>query len=167
VGSPANITTLTANFNGGASTASVTDTTTLTDGLRLQKFQQLPGASGSCTTVPPATLSMGVPSAPWSASSILPSASTTPGRCLAYLIVGTNTSASNVTNINVSDLVPANTQLELSCGAPTATGPVALVGAYANGFTGTLSAQSAPTPGSPLLPGQSFTIQFCVRINTM
>jgi trimeric autotransporter adhesin len=166
-GSPANVTTLTASFNSGSGTASVTDTTTLTDGLRLQKFQQLPAGNGSCTTVPSAVVSGGVPNAPWSATSILPSVSTLPGKCIAYLIVGNNTSTANVTNISVTDLVPANTQLELGCGAPAVTGPIALVGSYPGGFTGTVTAQSSPSASTPLAPAQTFTVQFCVRINTM
>jgi trimeric autotransporter adhesin len=166
-GSPPNITTLTASFNGGAANASATDTTTLTDGLRLQKYQQLAGGTGACVSVPAASLTAGVPGAPWSTTPILPSANTVPGRCIAYLIVGTNTSTSNVTNINVSDVVPANTQLDTGCGAPVVTGPVALVGSYGNGFVGTISAQSSPAVTTPLATLQTFTLQFCVRINTM
>jgi trimeric autotransporter adhesin len=166
-GSPPNVTTLTAAFNGGATNVSATDTTSLTDGLRLQKYQQLVGGTGSCIATPPAVLASGVPNAPWSTTPILPSVNTVPGRCIAYLIVGTNTSNSNVTNINVSDLVPANTQLEVGCGAPSVTGPIALAGSYANGFAGTISAQSAPAATTPLATSQSFTLQFCVRINTI
>ena len=51
-GSPPNITTATVTYNGGTSTLTVTDTTSLSDGLKLAKYQQLPGGNGSCTTTP-------------------------------------------------------------------------------------------------------------------
>jgi hypothetical protein len=168
-GSPPNVTTLTATYNAGASTASANDTTTLTDGLKLDKYQQLPVAgmvTGSCTTTPSTTLTMGVPNAPWSNMAIAASANTVPGKCIAYLIVGTNTTASNITSINLSDLVPANTTLETGCGAPAVTGPIALTGGpYTTGYTGMVTAAS--TMGMPLPPAGTFTLQFCVKINDM
>jgi hypothetical protein len=63
--------------------------------------------------------------------------------------------------------VPANTSLELGCGAPTVTGPIALSGTYAAGFTGTINAQSSPAATTPLAQNQTITLQFCVKINTM
>lgn len=165
-GSPANVTTLTATYNAGASTTSATDTTSLTDGLKLDKYQQLPAGTGSCTTTPAVTLTLGVPNAPWSNMAIAASANTVPGKCISYLIVGTNTTAANITNINITDVIPPNTKLEVGCGAPTVTGPIALTGGpYANGFTGTITAQSSPTPATPLPPTATFTLQFCVKIN--
>ena len=167
-GSPPNVTTLTATYNAGGSTASATDTTTLTDGLKLDKYQQLPGGTGSCVTTPATTLTLGVPNAPWSNMAIVAGPNTVPGKCIAYLIVGTNTAAANVTNINVTDVVPANTKLETGCGAPTVTGPVALSGGpYVTGFTGTILAQSSPLATTPLPPTGTFTLQFCVKINDM
>ncbi len=167
-GSPPNVTTLTATYNAGGSTASANDTTTLTDGLKLDKYQQLPGMNGSCVVTPTATLTAGVPNAPWSNMAIAASANTVPGKCISYLIVGTNTTAANITNINVSDLVPANTKLETGCGAPAVTGPIALSGGpYATGFTGMVTAASSPMASTPLPPGTSFTLQFCVKINDM
>ena len=165
-GSPPNVTTLTATYNAGGSTVSATDTTSLTDGLKLDKYQQLPAGTGSCTTTPTTTLTLGVPNAPWSNMAIGASPNTVPGRCIAYLIVGTNTTAANITNINITDVVPPNTKLEVGCGAPAVTGPIALTGGpYATGFTGTIAAQSSPTSATPLPSTATFTLQFCVKIN--
>lgn len=167
-GSPPNVTTFSATYNGGGSSASATDTTTLTDGLRLNKYQQLPNGDGSCTVTPPTVLTAGVPNAPWSNTSIAASPNTMPGKCIAYLVVGTNTTASNISNINVSDQVPPNTSLATGCGSPAVTGPIALVGGpYVNGFTGIVVAQSSPMPTTPLAPTNVFTLQFCVKINDM
>jgi uncharacterized repeat protein (TIGR01451 family) len=164
--SPPNITTINATYNGGASPLSVTDTTSRSEGVRLVQYQQLPAGNGACTTVPTTTLSGSVPNAPWSTSAIPAGPDTVPGKCIAYLIVGTNTSGANATNIDLSDLVPPNTAIETGCGAPAVTGPLALVGAYANGFAGTIKAQSAPTAATPLGPNQTITLQFCVKVNT-
>ena len=165
-GSPPNATTLTATYNAGGSTASATDTTTLTDGLKLDKYQQLPAGTGSCVTTPATSLTMGVPNAPWSNISIGGSANTIPGKCIAYLIVGTNTAAVNITNMIVTDILPPNTSLATGCGAPAVTGPIALSGGpYVTGFTGTMVAQSSPLASTPLPPAGTFTLQFCVKIN--
>ncbi len=165
-GSPPNQTTITATYNGGASTASANDQTTLSDGLKLDKYQQLPAGTGSCVTTPVATLTGSTPNAPWSNMAIVASANTVPGRCISYLIVGTNTSAANITNINVSDVVPPNTTLATGCGAPAVTGPIALSGGpYATGFTGAIAAASSPTAATPVPPNGTFTLQFCVKIN--
>jgi trimeric autotransporter adhesin len=166
-GSPANVTTLNVTYNAGANALSATDTTTISEGVRLVKYQQLPAGTGSCTTTPTAALTGGVPAAPWSTAIIPSSPNTTPGKCIAYLIVGTNVAAANATNINLTDLIPPNTSLEPGCGAPVVTGPIALVGSYAAGFTGTVTAQSSPTAATPLAPNQNITLQFCVKINTM
>jgi trimeric autotransporter adhesin len=166
VGSPPNITTATVTYNGG-NILTVTDTTSLSDGLKLAKYQQLPGGNGSCTTTPATILTAGVPNAPWSNAALAASANTVPGNCISYLIVGINSATANATNINLSDLVPVNTSLELGCGAPTVTGPIALTGSYTTGFTGTISAQSSPTATTPLAQNQTITLQFCVKINTM
>ena len=165
-GSPPNVTTITATYNAGGSTASASDTTTLTDGLKLDKYQQLPGGTGSCATIPTTTLTGSTPNAPWSNLAIGASANTVPGKCIAYLIVGTNTSGSNITNINISDVVPPNTKLETGCGVPTVTGPIALTGGpYVIGYTGAVSAASSPLATTPVSPSGTFTLQFCVKIN--
>ncbi len=168
VGSPPNISSLTVTYNSGASTAAATDTTTLTDGLKLEKFQQSPGGTGVCTTVPVATIAAGIPNAPWSGGPLAAGANTAPGRCVSYLIIGTNNSSSNITNISISDLTPPNTKLEAGCGLPTVTGPVALSGGpYATGFSGMISAISAPLASTALPPNGTFTLQFCVKINDL
>lgn len=162
-GSPPDLTTLTATYNVGASSVAVTDTTSLTNGLKLDKYQQLVPA---CNPAPTTTLTAGVPNAPWSNMAFAASANTVPGKCIAYVVVGTNTTASNITNINVTDVVPANTSLEAGCGLPAVTGPVAVTGGpYATGFTGTVSAASSPLATTPLPPTGIFTLQFCVKIN--
>ena len=165
-GSPPNLTTITATYNAGGSTASASDTTTLTDGLKLDKYQQLPAGTGSCVTTPTTTLTGSTPNAPWSNMAIVASANTIPGKCIAYLIVGTNTSGSNITNVNISDVVPPNTKLETGCGVPTVTGPIAVTGGpYVSGYTGTVSATSSPLATTPVPPTGTFTLQFCVKIN--
>ncbi len=160
-GSPPDLTTVTATYNSGGATAAATDTTTLTSGLKLDKYQQLPGGTGSCTTTPTTTLTAGVPNAPWSNTAISASANTVPGKCIAYLVVGTNTTGSNITSVNLTDVVPANTVLETGCGSPTASAPLGITGGpYASGFTGTVTATAATVTS-----GQVFTLQFCVKIN--
>lgn len=168
VGSPPNVSSLTVTYNAGASTASATDTTTLTDGLKLEKFQQSPGGTGACTVAPTATITAGVPNAPWSGGPLASGANTAPGRCVAYLIIGTNNSTSSITNIAISDVTPPNTKLEAGCGLPTVTGPVGLSGGpYATGFSGVISATSAPLASTPLPQAGLFTLQFCVKINDL
>ncbi len=168
VGSPPNLTSITATYNSGGSTATATDLTTLTDGLRLEKYQQSPGGTGSCVTTPITALTGSAPNAPWSNAAVAASVNTIPGRCIAYLIIGTNASAANITNISLADVVPANTTLAGGCGIPTVTGPIALTGGpYVNGFTGIVSAVSSPMATTPLPPTGTITLQFCVKINDM
>jgi len=166
-GSPVNTTQITATYSTGPTlTASATDQTTLTDGLKLDKYQQLPAGTGSCLGgTPAATLTGTVPNAPWSSMAIPASANTVPGRCIAYLIVGSNTTATNITNVNLADVVPANTKLETGCGVPTVTGLIALSvpGTYITGYTGSIVATST----AALPPTSVFTMQFCVKINDM
>ncbi len=156
-GSPPNTTAFTITYNSGGNSTQATDVTTLSAGLKLDKYQQLvPTCAGGA---PSATLP-----GSWTASAIPAGPNTIPGKCIAYLIVGTNTTASNITSINISDLVPSNTILELGCGAPSATSPLAVTGGpYANGFTGTVQAQSGASPA--LLPAGTVSLQFCVKIN--
>jgi uncharacterized repeat protein (TIGR01451 family) len=166
-GSPVNTTSLTATYNTGASTASASDQTTLTDGLKLDKYQQLIGGTGLCTGgTPTATLVGSTPNASWINTPIPASPNTIPGKCIAYLIVGSNTTAANITNINLSDVVPGNTKLEIGCGVPTVTGPIAITGGPYNlivpaPYTGPITAAST----GPLPPTGVFTMQFCVKIN--
>lgn len=147
--SPADVTTLTATY--ATTTTSTTDTTTITDGLLLNKQH----VATSCSTTP----SSGWTTNPYNGtvSGFNPIA---PGNCIAYLITGTNTTANPITSITVNDGTPANTTLNTSCGAPTASSGFSVVGAPANGGTGTFT-----VTGASLAPGSFFTVQFCVKIN--
>lgn len=142
---PANVTTLTARYNTGASSASATDSTTVSDGLVLVKDQQ----AVNCATPAPQ---------PAGGFSTGPIASAAPGTCIAYRIRATNTTAAGITAVVVNDNIPANTTHRVSCG-PAAT-TVGTITAPADGATGTVSA----TVG-PLAPAQVAEMTFCVRID--
>jgi trimeric autotransporter adhesin len=172
-GSPPNVTTITATYNTGMSTTSATDTTTLTSGLRLNKYQRTFACAGPAPTF---TLTLGVPNAPWTSASLAASAATAPGQCIAYLIVGENTTANIINSISLTDVTPSNTKLETSC-TPVApnitTGPLFANSVPANATTGTISGVSAASNAGPanamsgLNSGAFVTLQFCVRINAM
>ncbi len=109
--SPADVTTLTASYNSGTQTVSVTDTTSVTNGLLLSKAQ----SAGTCAA--------GMSAGPFSTAAISAGANTAPGKCVAYQITAANTSTAAITNVALSDIVPSNTTLAAtSCFAPTATG---------------------------------------------
>ena len=144
--SPADQTTLTLTYNGGASTAAVTDTTSVTDGLFLKKEQ----ATTACNTTPSV----------YSIAAITASTATAPGQCIGYRITATNTSAASISSVVISDIVPANTTRIDSCGAPAATGGATVGGSAPAGGSGTVTASF-----SPLAPGASFQMTFCARIN--
>jgi trimeric autotransporter adhesin len=147
--SPADVTTLTATYNAGASTVSANDTTSVTNGLLLSKTQ----VAGTCG----AALLAG----PFTSAAITASAATQPGKCVAYQITASNTAATAITTVVLSDLVPANTTLaSTSCGAPAATGGAVIGGVSAEGATGAVTATLAS-----LVPTASFQLTFCVRIN--
>lgn len=145
--SAADVTTLTATYNAGASTASATDNTSVTDGLLLQKGQ----AAVSCTATGPFT---------YSAAPIAAGANTAPGQCIAYQISASNTTAASITTVALSDNIPANTTRHDACGIPAATGAATVGGTSANGTTGTVTASLAS-----LASTASFALTFCVRIN--
>ncbi|MBX3673918.1 MAG: DUF11 domain-containing protein [Burkholderiales bacterium] len=143
---PANVTTITATYNGGANTAAATDSTTVTDGLVLLKEQvavacAAPGPHAGYSTAP-------IPSGP----------ATAPGQCIAYRITATNSTAAGITLVVVNDNIPANTRQRDSCGAPATT--VGAVSSPGDGLTGTISANVGP-----LTPSQSAVVTFCVRID--
>jgi trimeric autotransporter adhesin len=177
-GSPPNTTTISGTYNGGANTASANDISTLTGGtLALDKYQQLiPTCMGGTPAV--SLDASGVPTGAWTNAAIPAGPNTAPGRCIAYLVLGANRTGANITNISLTDVVPPNSYLVTGCGAPSASGPLAPVGTYANGFTGTVTAQSSPLATTPLppvnvgaggalpLPGV-VALQFCVRINDL
>ncbi len=148
--SPADISTLTATYNSGAATTSATDTTSVTNGLLLNKTQ----VAGTCA----AALVAG----PYSAAAIPAGVNTAPGKCVAYQITATNTSSGSITAVVVSDTVASNTTLAAtSCAAPAASGGATIGGtATLEGSTGTVTATIAT-----LVPSASFQLTFCVKIN--
>ena len=148
--SPANVTTLTATYNGGTATASTNDTTTVTNGLLISKTQ----AAGICAAA--------LLSGPFSNAAIPAGPNMAPGKCLAYQVTATNTTPGALTNIVMSDIVPANTTLAAtSCAAPTATGGATVGGtATTEGSTGTVTATLAS-----LASTASYQLTFCVKIN--
>ena len=149
---PADVTTITGNVSvGGVAAGSITatDTTSVTDGLLLEKTQQTVGCAaapvvGSYTSAP-----------------IGQSSATAPGQCIAYQVKATNTTAGVITNLNISDIVPANTSLQTTCGAPSLAGAVIANPTYVNGFTGTVASGTVASLAST----GSTTLTFCVRIN--
>ena len=143
--SAADITTLTATYTGG--TASATDTTSVTDGLLLKKYQVAVG----CAAAGPFT---------YSDAAIPAGANTAPGQCIAYQINATNTTAATITNVALSDNIPANTTLNTGCGAPAATAGALVGGTATNGTAGTVTATAAT-----LASTASFQLTFCVKIN--
>ncbi len=146
---PPDVTTIIGTVNGGPTTVSATDTTSVTDGLLLQKTQQ----TVSCTGTPVV--------AAYSSAPIAASTATAPGQCIAYQVKATNTTAGTITNLAISDIVPANTSLALTCGAPSLSGVVIANPSYVAGFTGTVTSGTIASLGSTA----STTLTFCVRIN--
>ncbi|MEY4730151.1 MAG: hypothetical protein RL020_1309 [Pseudomonadota bacterium] len=149
---PADVTTITGNVTvGGVAAGSITatDTTSVTDGLLLEKTQQTVG----CAVVPAV--------GSYSSAPITASAATAPGQCIAYQVKATNTTAGIITNLNISDIVPANTSLITTCGAPSLAGVPVANPAYVTGFTGTVSSGVLAS----LASSASTTLTFCVRIN--
>ena len=147
--SPANVTTFTATYNGGTATSTVTDTTSVSGGLLLNKVQ----AAGTCA----AALATG----PFSAAPIGAGPNTVPGKCVAYQITATNTGSGPLTTIVLNDVIPANTTLAAtSCVAPFATGGAVVSGATSEGATGTVTASLAS-----LAANSAFQLTLCVKIN--
>jgi uncharacterized repeat protein (TIGR01451 family) len=148
---PADVTTITVTYNTSA-TATATDTTSVTDGLLLLKEQAPVGCSaasgGTYVTTP-----------------IPPGAATAPGQCIAYRITATNTTAGTITNVVLSDIVPANTTMKFACSGNGATNPTVTPGSMAgtsaaDGATGTVIANVGT-----LTSTQAAVLYFCVQIN--
>ena len=155
--SPDNSTTLTATytFSDAAFTVQVTDTTKLGDLLTLQKYQQLVACSG--VGVPPSNTLPGG----WTQTQISASPSTAPGKCIAYLVVGKNTTPASLTNIVITDQIPSFTTFIAGCS------PSFLVSG-GTGFTQpSIPPTSSPitTSGGTLVPGAEVQLQYCVKIN--
>jgi uncharacterized repeat protein (TIGR01451 family) len=146
----ADVTTLTATFNGGSQTISSNDTTSVTNGLLLSKAQ----VAGTCAA--------GLSAGPFSTAAISAGANTAPGKCVAYQITATNTTSGSITNVVISDIVPSNTTLAAtSCFAPAATAGATVGGtATTEGSTGTVTATLAS-----LASAGTFNLTFCARIN--
>jgi trimeric autotransporter adhesin len=160
---PPNITTITATYAGGPLVT--TDTTTLTEGVSLRKYQQLI----SCTATPSVTFSStvtpNIPDAPWTTAAVgaITNPASAPGQCIAYLVVATNVAGSALTSVQISDTVPVGgpATVQTSCGAALATAPgSAPIGAVGAGAVGAIST-TAPT----LAIGAKFHLRFCVQIN--
>ena len=144
---PANVTTLTARYNGGAASVAATDSTSVSDGLVLLKEQR----TVNCDGTSPGT---------FTTAPIPAGAATAPNRCLQYRITATNTTATNITNVVISDNIPGNTRQENLCGAPATTlGSIASPG---TGNTGTIVATFSP---GTLTPAATMVVTFCVRID--
>lgn len=80
-----------------------------------------------------------------------------PGACIRYQITATNSGASNVNTVVISDNVPANTTYHASVAASSTLGSLT---APLAGATGLVQANVGI-----LTPGQSATMSFGVRIN--
>jgi uncharacterized repeat protein (TIGR01451 family) len=144
---PANVTQLTARYNAGALSTSATDSTTVTDGLLLNKRQRTINCDGSSPGV-------------YTAAAIPAGAGTAPGKCLQYEIVAQNTTALNITLVVLSDAIPPNTVQRNGCGAPAAAPAGPVVTSPGDGATGTITSNIGT-----MTPAQSSTLTFCVQIN--
>lgn len=144
---PANVTTITARYNAGASSTAATDTTSVTDGLVLTKRQRTISCAGVTVEV-------------FSTAPIPAGPATAPAQCIQYEIVAQNTTALNITAVTINDNIPANTRQHNACGAPAVAPPGPLVTSPGNGNTGLISVAVGP-----LTPGQSSTLTFCVQID--
>ena len=147
-------TTITATYNGGASTTSATDITTVIAGvLNLVKDQAL---DANCDGVPDTAYSNGTITAK-------------PGQCVRYRITATNNGTANVTSVVISDATPTNTVYNTGALCPasgaavaaTTVGTVATTPAVGNCVANvTVSA----TVGM-LTPSQNAVLTFGVQIN--
>jgi len=143
---PANVTTITATYFGGATT-SATDSTTVTDGLSLLKEQRTINCDGTGASA-------------YQTAAFAAGPLTVPGRCIGYRVTATNTTAAPVTSVVINDLVPANTTMHYPCGAPAVTVGTIAGTTPPTGATGTVTANVGP-----LTPLQQAALTFCVRID--
>jgi uncharacterized repeat protein (TIGR01451 family) len=148
---PANVTTLTATF--GAATTFATDSTSVTDGLVLTKDQ----VAVSCTAVGP--------HAGYTTAPIPAGPATAPGQCIAYRVTGTNSTAGTITNVVISDIVPANTKMHYACSGNGASTPTVTVGSMAVGSAADNATGTVIANVGPLTSTQSAILYFCVRID--
>lgn len=125
----------------GTSPQTVTDSSTVVTGdLRLYKTQALQAScSGAAGTFGVSRLSA------------------KPGECVCYQVLAVNEGSAAVTSATLSDATPAFTKLSTAatCTAPAAVGTAGTVGASA-----TLTCAAATVNA-----GQSFTMNFCVKVD--
>ena len=147
-------TTVTATYNGGASTTSATDITTVIAGvLNLVKDQALDAA---CDGTPDTAYTNGTITA-------------RPGQCVRYRITATNNGTANVTSVVISDATPANTVYNTGALCPasgaavaaTTVGTIATTPAVANCVANVTVSATVGT----LTPSQNAVITFGVQIN--
>jgi len=148
---PANVTTITATF--GVSTTNATESTSVTDGLVLTKDQVAVGCS------------VAGPHAGYSPAAIPAGPATAPGQCIAYRITGTNSTAGTITNVVISDIVPANTKMRYACSGNGASTPTVSVGSIAGGSAADGAVGTVNANVGPLTSTQSAVLYFCVRID--
>ena len=151
---PANVTTLTGTYSAAIS---VTDTTSVTDGLLMQKEQQALGVAGCTNNNPPAGAYTSAP--------IAASVATIPAACIAYRITVTNSTAGTVTSVVINDIVPANTKMSYACSGNGSATPSVTLGTIAgttpaNNASGTVTANVGT-----LTSTQQATLYFCVKID--
>ncbi len=147
----ANITTITATF--GVSTTNATDSTSVTDGLVLTKDQ----VAVNCAVAGP--------HAGYTTAAIAASPATAPGQCIAYRITGTNSTAGTISNVVISDIVPANTKMHYACSGNGATTPTITVGSIGAGSAADNATGTVIANVGPLTSTQSAVLYFCVRID--
>ena len=147
-------TTVTATYNGGASTTSATDITTVIAGvLNLVKDQALDAA---CDGTPDTAYTNGTITA-------------RPGQCVRYRITATNNGTANVTSVVISDATPANTVYNTGALCPasgaavaaTTVGTIATTPAVANCVANVTVSATVGT----LTPSQNAVMTFGVQIN--
>jgi uncharacterized repeat protein (TIGR01451 family) len=148
---PANVTTITATF--GVATTAATDSTSVTDGLVLTKDQ----VAVACAVAGP--------HAGYSTAAIPAGPSTAPGQCIGYRITATNTTAGTVTNVVISDIVPANTKMHYACSGNGLATPSVTVGSIAGGSAADNATGTVIANIGPLTSTQSAVLYFCVRID--
>lgn len=137
--------TATCNSVAVSPAPSVIDRTTVMSGqLRLVKTQLLDAA---CTNNAPSGFGLAQVSA-------------APGQCVVYQVVATNLGASNITSVVISDATPTYTTLRGTT-VPTCSTGTAAPSVGSTSYSGPVSC----TLSSPLLPGNSVTLVFHVRID--
>jgi uncharacterized repeat protein (TIGR01451 family) len=147
---PANITTITATYS---TTTSATDTTSVTDGLVLLKEQVAVNCSAAG------------PHAGYTQAAIPAGPGTAPGRCIAYRITGTNTTAGTITAVTISDIVPSNTKMRFACSGNGSATPVVVPGSMAGGSAADNTTGTVIANVGPLTSTQAAVLYFCVMID--